>query len=244
MIIKDASFYYDKENMIFSEINLELKEGEILSIMGSNGTGKTTLIKCISGILNLNKGSIQIDPKKRLSYVPQAKYLNLSYNILDFISFGRYSLNSFFSKPTEEDYQISYDMMKRLSIEKLSDRSVNEISGGELQMCYIAKALVSDPHLVILDEPETNLDFKNQRKIVELLKELSNDGRSIILNTHFLNYASKISDKCLLMGENEHIFGFKDEILNEENLNYYFHVPIKKRSAYIDGKNYDNFIFV
>ncbi|MDO5717273.1 MAG: ABC transporter ATP-binding protein [Tissierellia bacterium] len=244
MILKNASFSYDNNGWIFHGIHGEIESGEILCIMGSNGTGKTTLIKCIAGILPLTMGTIEIEPTKRLSYVPQRKYLNLSYSVPDFICFGRYSLQSFFAKPTKEDYEKTDLVMELLHIEKLRNRTINEISGGELQMCYIAKALVSDPHIIILDEPESNLDMKNQRKIIQLLKTLSQEGKTIILNTHYLNYASSIADRCLLMGDDGHVFGPKEDVLTEENMEHYFGVPIKKTFLNMEGKTFPQYIFL
>ncbi|MDO5725058.1 MAG: ABC transporter ATP-binding protein [Tissierellia bacterium] len=243
MKVEDAIFYYKEHRPIFKNISFELKPGEILSIMGSNGAGKTTLIKCIANILKLNRGTIDLNGAK-LSYVPQGKKLNLAYNVLDFVSFGRTGLNPYFASPKPKDYEMSFETLKRLNISKLSEKNINEVSGGELQMCFFAKALVSEPDILILDEPESNLDFKNQKRIIELIKELAQDGTIVILNTHFLNYASNISNKCLLMGDGEHEYGEVSKVLSEDNLNRYFQVDIKKTSVKIKDRIYENYIII
>lgn len=232
--VKNASFAYDKANFIFEDINFKVKEGKILGVMGTNGIGKTTLLKCIAGIFHLTSGECIIRDTGNgnyngISYVPQAKKINFSYSVLDFVSFGRAVVNSYFAKPSKEDYELSEEILKLIGISKLKEKSINSLSGGELQMCYIAKALVSDPKVLILDEPESNLDFNNQKKIINTLKTLSTKkNTTIILNTHFINHAAHLSDKCLLMGKKKYAFGDKDTILTEERLEEYFNVPIRK----------------
>jgi len=230
--IKDLSFRYNNQK-VFENINFSLNKGDILSILGPNGSGKTTLIKCISGVLEPNTGVCKFtdfgEKGPRISYVPQAKKMNFSYNVTEFVSFGRAVLHSYFSKPTEEDFESSRKILHELGIDKLASCTVNQISGGELQMCYIAKALVSKPDVLILDEPESNLDFKNQIKIMDFLLCLSKKFKTtIIINTHFLNHAKKISTKSLIMNSKSYIFGKNNEIFREDVLSKYFQVDVKK----------------
>lgn len=243
--LKNATFAYKKDKYIFKDISFKLPKGKKLSILGPNGIGKTTLLKCLTGILQFTEGECLIDEdEKKISYVPQAKKLNISYDVLDFISFGRTPLNSFFSSPKKEDYEISKKMMELLSIEFLLGKKVNEISGGELQLCYMAKALVSDPKIIVLDEPEANLDFKNQKKILETINDLSeNQKTTIIMNTHFVNNALDISDYCLLIkNANTYKYGERKEILNEENLRDIYEVPVYKGKYSLEGVLKDAFI--
>ncbi|EKB7628996.1 ABC transporter ATP-binding protein, partial [Enterococcus faecalis] len=131
--VKNLSFSY-KEKSIFENISFDLKDGEILSILGPNGAGKTTLIKCLSGLLSptngmcmlLNKGK----GKAKISYVPQAKKLNFSYNVLEFVSFGCSSMHAYFAKPSIEDFIKSKKILNDLGIAKLLKKNINEISGG------------------------------------------------------------------------------------------------------------------
>lgn len=240
--LENASFSYIEGKYIFQNINLSLPQGKTLTILGSNGIGKTTILKCIAGLFPLTEGICSIvnknNLKPKISYVPQGKKLNISYDILDFISFGRSSLHSYFKSPTKEDYEISKEMMSKLSIGFLQNKKINEISGGELQLCYIAKALVSDPNILILDEPESNLDFKNQKIILNLLNDLSkNHNITIIMNTHFINNALNISEYCLLMKNNNcYKYGESKNILTKENLEYIYEVPVY-RSYYEDNEN-------
>ncbi|MGJ5847092.1 ABC transporter ATP-binding protein [Enterococcus sp. G203Y] len=244
--VKNLSFSY-KEKSIFENISFDLKDGEILSILGPNGAGKTTLIKCLSGLLSptngmcmlLNKGK----DKAKISYVPQAKKLNFSYNVLEFVSFGCSSMHAYFAKPSIEDFIKSKKILNDLGIAKLLKKNINEISGGELQMCYIAKALVSNPDILILDEPEANLDFKNQIKIMDLLIDISKMyNTTVIINTHFLNYAKKISDKCLIIKKGSYKFGSPSKILKEAVLEEYYEANIKKCFFYKNGKKEESFI--
>ncbi len=237
MQVKNASFAYKNGEAVFEHVDLNLLKGEVLTILGANGVGKTTFIKCLAGLLKFTSGSVEMEQDTRLSYVPQTKEIPLPYNVLDFVSFGRNGLNSYLSSPSQKDYQIAESVLKRLGIYYLFEKKMDQLSGGERQMCYIAKSLVSDPDILILDEVESNLDFKNQRKIMLLLQELAEQGKTIILNTHYLNHAYKLSDKCLLMSKNDYKFGEKNDVLTIENLVSYFDVPIKKIES-SDGESY------
>jgi iron complex transport system ATP-binding protein len=231
--VKKLTFSFKGSGKIINNISFHLEKGDILSVMGPNGAGKTTLLKSLSGIYQPASGTCMIDDvdnrKARIAYVPQAKKLHFSYSVLDFVSFGCSQRNGFFSKPGKEDFDKSADILNRLDIGRLRGKSINQISGGELQMCYFAKALVSEPDVIILDEPESNLDFKNQAKVINMLWKLSRESKvTIIFNTHFINYAKCISDKCLLMDKKHYVFGDKNDLLQENYLEEYFQVPVRK----------------
>ena len=172
--VKNVSFSYKNKKSVFKSVSFYLKEGEILAVMGRNGIGKTTFIKCLAGILTWSSGSSLIMGKpveKRtnfLGYVPQAKVPSFSYTVLDFVSFGRSSVNGYFASPSKKDYEASLAVMEELDIAFLKNRFCNEISGGELQLAYIAKALVCKPRILILDEPESNLGFYNQGRVLKM----------------------------------------------------------------------------
>ncbi|MGK0607184.1 ABC transporter ATP-binding protein [Enterococcus gilvus] len=244
--VENLCFSY-KEKVIFEDISFNLNKGEILSILGSNGSGKTTFIKCLSGVLIPTNGSCKLTDEgsnvSRVSYVPQAKKINFSYNVVEFVSFGCSVLNPYFAKPTVEDFIKSKKVLSNLGIKELCEKNINEISGGELQMCYIAKALVSNPDILILDEPEANLDFKNQAKIINLIFEIAKcNGTTVIINTHFLNYAKKISDRCLIMKKGSYKFGNPNEILQEKTLEKFYEVGIKKCFYYENNEKKETFV--
>lgn len=234
--VKNGSFGYGQK-ILFSDINIEVGNQSILTILGPNGTGKTTLLKCIMGFLKWKSGGAFIDGTpiasysddtfwKRTSYVPQAKQSVFSYRVVDAVIMGLNSKQNFFAVPSAEDYDKAVHMLDMLGVSKLTDKYCNELSGGELQMVMMARALISEPELIILDEPESNLDMKNQLRIVNTIEKVANEFKtSCLINTHFPNHALKISDQTLMMGYgNKHIQGKTLDIVTEETIREYFGV--------------------
>lgn len=245
IVVDQAGFSYSGENYIFSNVSFELKNREILAILGRNGVGKTTFLKCLAGIYKWSSGtSYFVDEKNPLiGYVPQAKALSFSYEVRDFIVFGRCASNGFFAAPSQEDYKKVDEVLLRLNIEKLALRSCNLLSGGELQMAYLAKALVSQPNILILDEPELNLDFFRQKELMEILQTYRLEGGTVIMNSHCINNVLNFADKCLLIGEKEYRFGDASSVLTEENFEKFFCIKAYKKNWTLEGKEKTQFVF-
>lgn len=235
--IKNLSFSY-KNKEILNNISFEVYSGTLLSILGANGAGKTTLIKCINGILKLKKGEVLIDEKnfnnkslkeksKIMSYVPQiTSSSDINLTVFDMVLLGRVPHKTF--KFNEEDRKIALNNIKKLDLEKYLFNYVGELSGGEKQRVLIARALVGEPKILILDEPESHLDFKNQTKILRTIVQLAKKKNiTCIFNTHYPEYALRISDKSMLIGKDDYIIGKTSEVINEENLKKYFGINTK-----------------
>lgn len=234
--IKNGNFSYTDENPILKSINLKINSGEIFTILGQNGIGKTTLLKCINGILKWNSGEVFIDDKKidsvkdlkDIAYVPQAHSFSFSYTVKELVIMGRAKYLNIFSIPSKSDYDIVEKILDEMGILHLRDRKCSELSGGQLQLVFLARALVGDPKILILDEPESHLDFKNQTKILRTIVQLAKRKNiTCIFNTHYPEYALKISDRSMLMGEEDYIIGKTSKIINEENLKKYFEIKTK-----------------
>lgn len=237
--VENAS-YKRKTKIILENISFSLKAGEILAILGCNGIGKTTLLKCCMGLLKWNEGksflegiNIATFPSsllwQKISYVPQAKSVNIGIKVLDMVLLG---LNPFLKlSPKKEDTHLAFQALEELGIAKLKDEYCHSLSGGELQMVLFGRALVSNPTLLILDEPESNLDIKNQIKILDTLSNLCNKGVGIILNTHYPAHARAISHQTLmLLRQNNilhNIYGVTRDVLNPQNLAVVFDVSPK-----------------
>lgn len=237
--VKNGSFGYNKNNVVLDNISIELNEGEILAILGPNGVGKTTFLKCMMGIMPWINGETLIDNKniksikpkylwQKVGYVPQAKGLAFSYTLEEMVQFGRNAYIGNTGSPKKEDMKICLETMKLLKIDHLKDKLCNKISGGELQMALIARALVAKPKILVLDEPESNLDFRNQLIILDTIKNLSKELKlGCIFNTHYPAHALKISDTSLLISKNkETIFGKSNEIITKENMEKIFAVKV------------------
>ncbi len=248
--IRNGSFGYG-EKPLFSDINLEIGSNTILTILGPNGAGKTTLLKCIMGFLKWKQGETLLDGKeitsysssdfwKKTSYVPQAKQGVFSYRVVDAVMMGLNKKQNFFAIPSSEDYDKAIEVLETLGVSQLAHKYCNQLSGGELQMVMMARALVSEPELIILDEPESNLDMKNQLRIVSTIEKIASELKtSCLINTHFPNHALKISNETLMMGYgNKHIQGRTLDIVSEEAIREYFGVCSKVVSLDIGTTQY------
>lgn len=244
--VKKAKFFYKSEDILFKDLSFNLESGEILAIMGANGVGKTSLIRSICGFEKFKEGGAFVDGKNiesfdkkefwdKISYIPQKRESTFAYTGIDMVVFGLASKIGPFGNPSENDYKLAKNLMDELGIGHLDNKLCSKISGGELQMLIIARALIKNPSLLILDEAESGLDFKNQLKIINLLKDLARKkGITIVFNTHYPNYALKIADKVLILRKNgEYFYGSKD-IINEENIKKAFGVDTLIRNIETD----------
>lgn len=233
--VKNGTFSYNNKSNVFTDISFSVESGNLLAILGPNGAGKTTLLRCITGMLPWTSGMSTLDgenirniPEKRLwsrlSYVPQAKSSPSSYTAMEAVLLGRSSRLGVFAQPSKEDIERAEAVLEQLGILKLRDKRCHEISGGEYQMVLIARALVSDPEVLILDEPESNLDFRNQLIVLDTMSRLAENGIACIFNTHYPEHALQRSDKALILSGGHAVFGSTSRILTEENIEKAFGV--------------------
>ena len=238
--VENGSFSYQKnaqaEELLLKQISFAVNSGELMAILGPNGAGKTTLLRCMMGFLKWNSGKSSLDGKdirsipnrtlwQKLSYVPQARSAASQYSVEDMVLLGRSSQFGMFGQPGAEDREAAAKVMEELGISYLARRSCAQISGGELQMVLIARAIASGPEILILDEPESNLDFKNQLVILETLHRLTEKGITCIFNTHYPVHALRHADRALLLDRmGNYAFGATHEIITEQNLETAFGV--------------------
>lgn len=231
---------------ISTGISFELKKGETLCILGPNGEGKSTLLKTLLGILPPFSGTIDYRLKalKTLSireraylfaYVPQNSPPNFSFTVIQMVLMGKASQLPFFSQPSQAMRDEAMAVLKKLEIEDLADKYYPLISGGQRQMVLIARALLQNAELIILDEPTASLDFSNQDKLMRLLSQLKDEGHSIIFTTHHPDQACYFSDQ-LMMLKDGHVMSVGETrfVLNETNLARLYNADVA--IAEIDGK--------
>ncbi len=248
--VKNGSFGY-KKTEILKDINFTVRDGEVMSVLGPNGVGKTTLLKCMMGLLKWKEGESLLDGEnirnikprdfwQKIAYVPQAKGSAFGFSAIDMVTLGRSAHLGTFSQPKAEDKEAARQAMEDMGILHLKDKLCTEMSGGELQMVLIARALTINPKLLVLDEPESNLDFRNQLIILETIRELSKKrGISAIVNTHYPEHALKISDNALILNrEGKNIFGKAEAIINEENMKQAFSVQVHINQFDYQGVDY------
>ncbi|MBK5200569.1 MAG: ABC transporter ATP-binding protein [Spirochaetaceae bacterium] len=224
--IIDLNFSY-QDTQILKNLNLEIKDNSFTSILGANGCGKTTLLKNILRLVPLKQNSIFVGNKdvskinrealsQLIAYVPQNERVNYHFNIRDFISLGRYAKKT----SRAEDNAVIDEMINLTNLEALSDKYVEEISGGEYQRVVIARALCQETPIILLDEPTSSLDPLHQSEVMRLLKELvAKKNMSIVCTLHSLNSALDYCNSSVLMKDGKIIYqGKSSDVINVENL--------------------------
>ena len=233
----DATFEYSQNSNVFSNLSLRVNDGEVLTILGPNGCGKTTLLKCLLGMLNLKKGDIYINGD--IGYVPQSYQIVFPYSVIDMVLMGRARYIGMFSTPSSKDVKIAMESLQAIGISHLEKKAFSELSGGEKQLVLIARALASEAKVMILDEPTSALDYKNQYHVLELIYKLTQEkGLTVIMTTHHPEHALYVSDRILLMNKgSKSMFGSVDEILTEDNLSKVYGINTRIISV-PHGKDY------
>lgn len=232
MDIKIESLYFGYDgNCILKDINLEFKNGNMYALLGRNGSGKTTLIKLILGLLNFNQGVITLDGKdiksitirdlsKLIAYVPQSEEGSYDIKVIELVVMGRNPYLNLFDIPSGEDYKLAEQALESLGIKHLSQKAYFQISGGEKQLTLIARALVQNTKFIIMDEPISNLDIKNQHEVLNKIKNISQElSIGVVLSLHDANLAERYCSEAVLLKKGEIISqGKTHEVLCEGSL--------------------------
>ena len=236
--VRNISFSYDDEE-IFSDISFSIERGDVLCVLGPNGTGKTTMIKCLNGLHDIDGGEILINGEnikklsyaeisKHIGYIPQSHIPSFPFKVLDVVLMGRAPYLNLTDSPKKEDVEIAVNSLKTLGIHDLKDKEYTNLSGGERQLVFLARVLCQQPDILILDEPTSHLDFGNQIKLLEIIDNLANSGLSIIMSSHFPDHAFLSSTKVAIMKDKKFIdFGTPDDVVTEENLKKAYSIDVK-----------------
>ncbi|MDR0378210.1 MAG: ABC transporter ATP-binding protein [Spirochaetaceae bacterium] len=209
LTVRGLNFAYG-DRPILENIGFELGEGTLLGLLGPNGAGKSTLFRCILGLERDYAGSIHIDGKdvkkqqfellaRKAAYVPQTHLPSFNYSALDMVLMGTVSRGKEWSVPGPREQQAAETAMDRLGIGDLRFRGFGLLSGGEQQLVLIARALVQEAKLLVMDEPTANLDYGNQIRVLSHIKNLSVQGYSVILSTHNPDHAFMFTDRVLAL---------------------------------------------
>ncbi|MBB6480397.1 ABC transporter ATP-binding protein [Spirochaeta isovalerica] len=232
---RDLTFQYG-ERVVFSDLSLELEKGGITCLLGPNGCGKTTLIDTLLGFHSPVKGVIELGGRnlaemkareiaRMAAYVPQTHEKHFPYSVADVILMGRTAHLGFFQAPGKEDREMVRDLLEKTGRLSLAERDYRELSGGETQIVLILRALVQESPLIIMDEPTSHLDFKNELVLLEMIHELAESrNRGVLMSTHSPNQAlflanRDLSVRVVLMDESGRLIsGTPREILTVENM--------------------------
>ena len=230
--------------VIASNINLNLQAGKLISLVGANGIGKSTLLRTLCGIQKPISGTVSLNEKHIQSFEPLALAQNLSLvlteklppsnlTVFELIALGRQPYTNWLGKLSEEDLEKVNQAMQLTQIESLADKKHFEISDGQLQKVLIARALAQDTPLIILDEPTTHLDLLHKVSVFKLLKKLSQEtNKCILFSTHDIDLAIQLSDEMIVMTENN---VFQDQPCNLISKGV-FNTLFKNENIVFDGK--------
>lgn len=200
---KGLGHAYHPECWVFRSYSAAVPEGCVFALLGPNGRGKTTLLKILLGVLDASEGHVAI--KNRVAFVPQLFQVSFDYSVLDMVLMGRSRKFGLFSQPRREDEAAALAALDRFGLADLAPRPFHELSGGQRQMVIFARALVAEAPIVILDEPTSSLDLKNQALVLDWISRLAQeDGLTVVFTTHHPHHALAVADHALLMlGESE-----------------------------------------
>lgn len=247
--IEQLSCGYGKETIV-SNFNAQIRSGEVLCLLGPNGVGKTTLFKTVLGLLPAKGGKVSVDGKSLsrmskkeiaevIAYVPQAHTPPFPFRVIDVITMGRTAKLGMLSSPGKRDIQAAEEAICQLGIEYLRNKIYTEISGGERQMVLIARALVQETGILMMDEPTSNLDFGNQIKVLDTICRLSNEkGLGILMTTHQPDHAFHLNGRVALMRRGDkYLEGTAEEIITPANMKEAYGVDVCILKEHIDGVN-------
>ena len=233
--VNKLSFSYGNKK-ILNNISFKIFENDRLCIIGPNGSGKTTLLKSLCNILDFqgwvfidNKNIKDIEVYKTVAFMSQISEIYFDYSVFDTVILGRYSSfkDKIFSIPDKKDKEIVLECLEKLKIIHLKDKSINELSGGELQKVFLARVFAQNPKVILMDEPANHLDLNSQIELIYNLKEwASKDLRCIIAVMHDINNVFNFANKILLLDKGENLYFGDYENFNLELLNKIYNVNV------------------
>lgn len=235
--LSGIDFSYDNIPVL-KDVELKVEEGDFLGLIGPNGSGKSTILRIISRVLKPHKGIVHLDGMtlesltqkaiaQNIAVVPQETETSFAFSISDIVLMGRFPHLRRFESENIEDLRIAREAMKKTQTLHLAERLITELSGGEKQRVIIAQALAQEPRLILLDEPTAHLDINHQLQILDLLKELNQDGLTIIAVFHDLNLAARYCKRLILLCEGQiEIIGKVEEVFSPEIIRRVFKADV------------------
>ena len=235
---KELCFSYGT-TQVLKNMDFRAHESSLVAVIGPNGAGKSTLFRCILGFLKDYSGTILIDNQdikemsrteiaRKIAYIPQTTVPVFNYDVIDIVLMGTTGSLKLLESPGKEQIEAAERALDELGIGYLRNRGFGRISGGERQLVLVARALVQNAKILIMDEPTANLDYGNQYRVMAKIKELAAGGYTIILSTHNPEHALLFADKSFVIQKGEFVAaGSSAEVLNEEMMRRLYGVDVR-----------------
>ncbi len=237
MIMKaeKLSFSYGSRE-ILSGFSFAAKPGSVCCIMGPNGSGKTTLLGCLMGINKISAGRIELlgkdlkeygrqDIARHVSYMPQIHGISFPYTVREFVLMGRMAYAGTFGSPKRSDYEACVSAMYKAGVMEFADKAYSSLSGGELRLVLLARALCQEAEIIMMDEPTAHLDFRNEMLFLDRTADLARSGEvSVIMSTHSPNHALMLEsmglavEAILMKNGKAFLSGKPSEVINKESV--------------------------
>lgn len=231
--------YQPNQHLVLPEFSLQVPEGSITAILGPNGAGKTTMLHLALGWLAPMEGQIWLAgrplkqyPRRELGkwigLVPQSEHIHFDFSLLEYALLGRAPYLNPLEMPSGKDYQLAEKILEQIGLGDMSRRSILNISGGEKQMAMIARVMVQQPRLLLLDEPTSHLDMSNKARLIKQMRKLAEQGMTIVFTTHEPEFAVAIATELVLMQRGKILRSGKiREVLSSENLSTLYNMPVE-----------------
>ena len=238
LAVENLGFSYGAGSVL-RDVTFFVERGTFLSVLGPNGVGKSTLFRCILGILPGYTGKVTVDGEdiktlsrrkmaRKIAYIPQIHRPTFGYSVLDTVLMGTTHQMGVFSQPGEEQTAGAYAAMERVGIERLAERNFAQLSGGEQQLVLVARAIAQQADILVMDEPTSALDYGNQLRVLKQVRTLADEGYAVLLSTHNPQHALSFSTQLLAMSAGQiTAVGAPEEILTAELMRVLYGVDVE-----------------
>lgn len=223
--IHDLTVSYDRKPVLW-DIDLSLPQGRLIGIVGPNGAGKSTLIKSVMGLVPNSSGYVRLfnqnldGVRSRVSYVPQRESVDWDFpaSVLDVVLMGRYGKLGLFKRPRKADKEVAIDCLRKVGMEAYSGRQISQLSGGQQQRVFLARALAQQADLYFMDEPFAGVDAATEKTIINILREMTERGNTVVVVHHDLQSVTEYFDWVILLNMRLVAYGPTSEVFNQELL--------------------------
>lgn len=228
--VHDMTVAYDLKPVVW-DIDLQIPAGTLTGIIGPNGAGKSTIIKAVNGMLKTLSGFVRFpllehmygakEVRKHIAYVPQSGSVDWDFpaRVIDVVLMGRYAHLGWIKRPTKSDREIALKMLERVGMTDFVERQISQLSGGQQQRVFLARALAQQADMYFMDEPFKGVDAQTEKSFIKLLKELRDEGKTIIMVHHDLQTVAAYFDYLVMVNVTIKAKGRTEEVFTQENLN-------------------------